>query len=149
ELAPWPGFAGARPRVVLVYDEDYVALRDGAFKKIKPATGRTTSWRFLYPLLGFFPAAFKEDVLEPHGINPLRVSLITCLTAYVFFLAELISLFFFGSGVGQRFIGPLIWLDYLAVVTLPFDAAVRLYQVLNRERYPDGFFEWLPKFLRR
>lgn len=149
ELAPWPSFAGGRPRVIIVYDEDYVALRDGAFKRIRPATGRTTSWRFLYPLLGFFPAAFKEDVLEPHGINPLRVSLITCLTAYVLFLAELISLFFFGSGLGQRFIGPLIWLDYLAVVTLPFDAAVRLYQVLNRERYPDGFFEWLPKFLRQ
>jgi len=149
ELSPWPNFGGIRPKFVIVYDEDYVALRDGAFKKIKPADGHKTNWRFLYPLLGFFPASFKEDVLEPHGINPLRVSLITCLTAYVFFLAELISLFFFGSGLGQRFLGPLIWLDYLAVVTLPFDAAVRLYQVLNRERYPDGFFEWLPKFLLR
>ncbi|MBI5800494.1 MAG: hypothetical protein HZA92_07175 [Verrucomicrobia bacterium] len=148
ELAPWPAFASARPKVVIVYDEDYVALRDGAFKKIKPTGGQQTVWRFAYPLLGFFPASFKESVLEPHGINPLRVSLITCLCAYVFFVAELICLFF-SFGIFQKFFGPLIWLDYLAVVALPFDSAVRFYQILNRERYPDGFFEWLPKFLRR
>ena len=149
ELAPWPAFAGGRPRVVIVYDEDYVALRDGAFKKIRPVAGQATGWRFLYPLLGFFPASFKEEVLEPHGINPLRVSLITCMVAYVFFLTELISLFFFGHGILQKLVGWFIWMDYLAVMMLPFDSAVRLYQVLNRERYPDGFFEWLPKFLRR
>ena len=150
ELAPWPDFAGVRPRVVIVYDEDYVALRDGAFKKIKPTTGgHRTNWRYLYPLLGFFPASFKENVLEPHGINPLRVSLITCMGAYVFFLAELICLFFFSFGLFQKFISPLIWLDYLAVVLLPFDSAVRFYEILNRERYPSGFFEWLPKFLLR
>lgn len=149
ELAPWPAFASARPKVVIVYDEDYVALRDGAFKKIRPADGQRTGWRFLYPLLGFFPASFKEHVLEPHGINPLRVSLITCLFAYVFFVAEVVCLIFFTFGVFQKFVGPLIWLDYLAVVLLPFDSAVRFYQILNRERYPDGFFEWLPKFLQR
>ncbi len=149
ELAPWPDFAGVRPKVVIVYDEDYVALRDGAFKKIRPADGHKTGWRFLYPLLGFAPASFKEDVLEPHGINPLRVSLITCLGAYVFFMVELVSLFFFSHGIFQRLAGIFIWLDYLAVVLLPFDSAVRFYQILNRERYPDGFFEWLPKFLQR
>jgi hypothetical protein len=149
ELAPWPDFAGVRPKVVIVYDEDYVALRDGAFKKIKPADGHKTNWRFLYPLLGFAPASFKEEVLEPHGINPLRVSLITCMGAYVFFMVELVSLFFFSHGIFQRLAGPLIWLDYLCVVLLPFDSAVRFYQILNRERYPDGFFEWLPKFLLR
>lgn len=149
ELAPWPNFGGIRPKFTIVYDEDYVALRDGAFKKIRPTAGHQTNWRFLYPLLGFFPASFKEDVLEPHGINPLRISLITCISAYVFFLAELISLFFFSYGICQRIIGPLIWLDYLAVILLPFDSAVRFYQVINRERYPDGFFEWLPKFLPR
>lgn len=93
--------------------------------------------------------SFKEDVLEPYGINPLRVSLISCICAYVFFLGELISLFFFSYGICQRIIGPLIWVDYLAVILLPFDSAVRFYQVINRERYPDGFFEWLVKFLRR
>lgn len=149
ELAPWPDFAGVRPKVVIVYDEDYVALRDGAFKKIRPADGHKTNWRFLYPLLGFAPASFKEEVLEPHGINPLRVSLITCMGAYVFFMAELICLFFFSFGIFQKFFTPLIWLDYLCVVLLPFDSAVRFYQILNRERYPDGFFEWLPKFLQR
>ena len=147
ELAPWPNFGGIRPKFTIVYDEDYVALRDGAFKKIKPATGHKTHWRLLYPLLGFFPASFKEEVLEPHGINPLRISLITCICAYVFFLAELISLFFFSYGICQRILGPLIWVDFLAVILLPFDSAVRFYQVINRERYPDGFFEWLPKFL--
>ena len=149
ELSPWPNFGGIRPKVIIVYDEDYVALRDGAFKKIKPVDGQKTNWRLLYPLLGFFPASFKEDVLEPHGINPLRVSLITCLSAYLFFVAELVCLFFLSYGIFQRLISPLIWLDYFAVVSLPFDAAVRLYQVLNRERYPDGFYEWLPKFLAR
>lgn len=149
ELAPWPAFASARPKVVIVYDEDYVALRDGAFKKIKPTSGQRTFWRFLYPLLGFFPASFKENVLEPHGINSLRVSLITCLCAYLFFVAELVCLFFFTYGIFQKFIPSLIWLDYLAVMTLPFDSAVRFYQILHRERYPDGFFEWLPKFLQR
>ena len=126
-----------------------MALRDEAFKKIKPVDGQKTNWRLLYPLLGFLPASFKEDVLEPHGINPLRVSLITCLSAYLFFVAELVCLFFLSYGIFKRLISPLIWLDYFAVVSLPFDAAVRLYQVLNRERYPDGFYEWLPKFLAR
>ena len=149
ELAPWPNFGGIRPRVVIVYDEDYVALRDGAFKKIKPVDGHKTSWRFLYPLLGFFPARFKEEVLEPHGINPLRVSLITSVCAYACFIAELVGLFFFGGGLCQRFAGSLIWLDYLAITALPADAAVRFYQVFTSVRYPDGFFEWLPKLLLR
>ena len=147
ELAPWPDFGGIRPKNVIVYDEDYVALRDEAFKKIKPVSGHKTAWRLVYPLLGFFPARFKEDVLEPNGINPLRVSLITCCCAYLFFIGELVSLFFLGHGIGQRVAAPLVWGDYLAVLLLPFDSGVRFYQIVNSVRYPDGFFEWLPKFL--
>ena len=149
ELAPWPNFGGLRPKVVIVYDEDYVALRDGAFKKIKPVDGEQTNWRFLYPLLGFFPASFKEEVLEPHGINPLRVSLITSVLSYVFFMAELIGLFFFSGGLFQQIAGTLVWMDYLVITLLPCDSAVRFYQVFTSVRYPDGFFEWLPKFLLR
>lgn len=149
ELAPWPDFAGIHPKVTIVYDEDYVALRDGAFKKIKPVTGHRTNWRYLYPLLGLFPSAFKENVLEPNGINPLRVSLISSLVAYVIFLAELGCLFFFQFGIFQRLVGPFIWLDYLAVLLLPFDSAVRIYQIFTGVRYPDGFYEWLPKLLWR
>lgn len=149
ELAPWPDFAGIRPPVTILYDEDYVALRDGAFKKIRPVTGHRTNWRFVYPLLGFFPAGFKEHVLEPNGINPLRVSLLSSLLAYVVFVAELVCLFFFHFGIFQRVTGELIWLDYLAVVLLPFDSAVRIYQIFTSVRYPDGFFEWLPKLLWR
>ncbi|NDA67775.1 MAG: hypothetical protein EBY09_14235, partial [Verrucomicrobia bacterium] len=145
----WPDFAGIRPPVTILYDEDYVALRDGAFKKIRPVTGHRTNWRFVYPLLGFFPAGFKEHVLEPNGINPLRVSLLSSLLAYVVFVAELACLFFFHFGIFQRVTGELIWLDYLAVVLLPFDSAVRIYQIFTSVRYPDGFFEWLPKLLWR
>ena len=147
ELAPWPDFGGIRPRSVIVYDEDYVALRDGAFKKIKPLSGHRTPWRYAYPLLGFFSARFKEEVLEPNGINPLRVSLITCSGAYLFFIGELISLFFLGHGLCQKVAGIFVWLDYLALLLLPFDSGVRFYQIVNGVRYPDGFFEWLPKFL--
>jgi hypothetical protein len=147
ELAPWPDFAGIRPKTVIEYDEDYVALRDGAFKKIHPVSGRKTGWRFLYPLLGFFPASFKEHVLEPHGINPLRVSLVTSLCAWLLFVGELLSLFFLQRGIFQHFADVFIWGDYLAVVVLPFDSAVRVYQTFTGERYPDGFYEWLPKIL--
>ena len=122
-----------------------VALRDGAFKKIHPVSGRKTGWRFFYPLLGFFPASFKEYVLEPHGINPLRVSLVTSLCAWLLFVGELLSLFFLQRGIFQHFADVFIWGDYLAVVVLPFDSAVRVYQTFTGERYPDGFYEWLPK----
>ena len=147
ELAPWPDFAGIRPKTVIEYDEDYVALRDGAFKKIHPVSGRKTGWRFFYPLLVFFPASFKEHVLEPHGINPLRVSLVTSLCAWLLFVGELLSLFFLQRGIFQHFADVFIWGDYLAVVVLPFDSAVRVYQTFTGERYPDGFYEWLPKIL--
>ena len=80
-------------------------------------------------------------------ISTLHVSLLSTVFRKEFFV--FICLFFFSFGIFQKFIGALIWLDYLAVVLLPFDSAVRFYQVLDRERYPDGFFEWLPKFLRR
>ncbi len=149
ELTPWPNYGGFRPKVVIVYDEDYVALRDGAFKKIKAADGQLTNWRFVYPLLGFFSARFKREVLEPHGINPLRVSLITSICAYLFFVAELIEFFFSSGGLCQRVVGGFFWLDYLAITVLPADAAVRFYQIFTGERYPDGFFEWLPKLLLR
>lgn len=149
ELAPWPDYGGFCPKVVIVYDENYVALRDGAFKKIKPVDGHVTNWRFLYPLLGFFPARFKREVIEPHGINPLRVSLLTSVCAYLFFVAELVGFFFFRGGLWQWIAGGLFWQDYLAITVLPADAAVRFYQIFTGERYPDGFFEWLPKFLLR
>lgn len=149
ELAPWPDFGGIRPKFVIAYDEDYVALRDGAFKKIRPVHGRKTNWRLLYPLLGYFPSAFKEEVLEPHGINPRRVSLITSCLSYLFFLSELVGLFFFSGGLFQQVSSSLIWLDYFSITLLPCDSAVRFYQIFMAERYPDGFFEWLPKFLTR
>jgi hypothetical protein len=148
ELAEWPDYLQAEPNYVIDYDENYVNQRDGRFKKVKSKTGKTSRLTFLYPFLGFAWSGFKKKFLEPHGFNPLRISLFSCVLAYVIFMAELISFFFFASGVLQWSIGNgMLWLDYTCLLVLPVDAAVRFFQIVNgTDRYPDGFLEWIPNF---
>lgn len=150
ELAEWPAFLESDPKNVIHYNEDYVEQRDGRYKRFKSKTGRTSRLTFLYPILGFAWAGMKKKLLEPHGFNPVRISLFSCVLAYGIFMAELISFFFFASGVLQWSSGNhMLWLDYTFLLVLPVDAAVRFFQIVNgTARYPDGFLEWIPNFFR-
>ena len=151
ELLEWPAYIENEPKHVIDYNEDYVEQRDGRFKKVKSKTGHTSRLTFLYPFLGFVWSGTKKRFLEPHGFNPVRISLFSCIFAYAIFMAELISFFFFASGVLQWSSGNhLLWLDYTFLLVLPVDAAVRFFQIVNgTARYPDGFLEWIPNFFRQ
>jgi hypothetical protein len=150
ELGPWPDYLEEEPKHTLTYDEEYVNRRDTRFKKVRSVTGRQSRLTFLYPILGFCWSGFKERFLEPHGFNPLRISLFSCILAYVIFMGELISFFFLASGLLERFFGSGIqWLDYLFLLVLPIDSAVRFFQIVNgTARYPVGFLEWIVNFIR-
>ncbi len=150
ELAPWPNYQEDPPQT-FEYDENYVAQRDGRFKKVRPVTGKSSRYTVLYPVLGFFWSGFKKNMLEPKGFNPLRISLASCVFAYAVFVGELFSFFFSASGMWQRLFGSgFLWLDYLCLVLFPFDAAIRFFQIVNgSSRYPDGFLEWAVKFIFR
>lgn len=150
ELAAWPEFLREEPKHTIVYDEDYVQMRDGRFKKVKSVSGKPSRLLFLYPFLGYAWSGMKKNFLEPHGFNPLRISLFSCVLSYSIFLAELISFFWFSSGVLQWAIGnSYLWLDYTFLLILPVDAAVRFFQIVNgTARYPDGFLEWIVSFFR-
>lgn len=151
ELAQWPDYLKEDPKYVFTYDEDYVRQRDGRFKRVKSQSGKISRLTFLYPFLGFLWSGIKENYLEPHGFNPLRITLCSCLLAYAIFMAELIGFFFFATGVLQWWIGNnMLGLDYAFVLVLPVDAAVRFFQIVNgMDRYPAGFLEWTLPFLRR
>lgn len=151
ELADWPEYLQEEPKYVIEYNEEYVYQRDGRFKKVSSRTGKTSRLTFLYPILGFAWSGVKKNFLEAHGFNPLRISLFSCFLAYGVFMAELISFFFFASGVLQWSIGNhMLWLDYCCLLILPVDAAVRFFQIVNgTARYPDGFLEWIFSFLRQ
>lgn len=146
ELAPWPEYQ-EDPKHVIDYNEDYVAERDGRFKKVRPVTNTSTGLWLLSPLLGFFWSGAKRRILEPMGFNPLRISLASCLLAYAIFLGELFTFFFLAHGLLQRLLGLGVWLDYLCLLIFPLDAAVRFFQITNAStRYPDGLLEWAVKF---
>ena len=149
ELAPWPVRLRASQRQTIVYDEGYVTNRDGRFKKVKSQTGRRSRMTFLYPFLGFAWSGTKRDFLEPHGFNAVRISLMSCILAYAIFLTELVSFFFFSTGMLQWMIGSaLLVVDYCCLLVLPVDAAIRFFQIVNgTSRYPDGFLEWVLNFV--
>lgn len=150
ELGPWPDYLEEEPKHSVTYDEDYVNRRDTRFKRVSSVTGRQSRLTFLYPLLGFCWSGFKERFLEPHGFNPLRISLFSCILAYIIFMGELSCFFFLGSGLLQRLFGPGIqWLDYIFLLVFPIDSAVRFFQIVNgTTRYPVGFLEWILNFIK-
>jgi len=151
ELTPWPAQLRATPSQTIVYDEGYITNRDGRFKKVQSRSGRRSRMVFLYPFLGFAWSGMKKDVLEPHGFNAVRISLMSCIMAYTVFLMELISFFMFASGMLQWMIGnAFLAVDYAFLLILPVDAAIRFFQIVNgTSRYPDGFLEWIISFARQ
>jgi hypothetical protein len=150
ELAPWPANLFDESKQAIQYDEAYVARREGGEKAEEiDELGRCVLLP-LYPFLGFLWSGFKDRKLERFGFNPVSLTGASLYLALVVFLGETIFFPFLGRGFLEVTFGsPTPLIDYFLFVVLPLDTVARYSQVLRGVEAPDGFLEWLIRWLRR
>jgi hypothetical protein len=145
ELVPWHSALGQESTCPIQYDEDYVAERDRHSRHSRRQGHLHSALFGVYPFLGYGWSGFKERVLGPIGFDPASITEASVMLAIGFWLLE-------GAFIGAFHMGflgivfsswPLNFLDYLLVVLLPLDCAVRYGQIISGDSVPGGFLEWL------
>ena len=145
ELAPWHPELGQESSCPIHYDEDYVADRDLHSRSSRRQDHLRAALFGVYPFLGYGWSGFKERVLGPIGFEPGSITEASVMITVGFWLLE-------GTFVGAFHVGflailfscwPLTWLDYVLVVLLPLDSAIRFGQIIRGDSAPDGFLEWV------
>ncbi len=150
ELAPWPADLFEESKLAIQYDEAYVARRDeGEHTDRIDEFGRAFLLP-LYPFLGFLWSRFKDRKLERFGFNPASITGASLYLSLVIILGEVIFFSFLGQGFFQIILGlPTPLADCVLFAALPIDSVIRCGQVLQGVEAPDGFLEWLAKWIKR
>jgi hypothetical protein len=150
ELAPWPVDLFEESKLAIQYDEAYVTRRDAVEKAEEINELGRVFLLPLYPLLGFLWSRFKDQKLERFGFNPVSLTGASLYLAFGLFLGQGVLVFYLHSGIVDLFLGSgTTWLDYALLLLLPVDVVARYHQVLRGDPFPDGFFEWFFRWMRR
>ena len=151
ELAPWPEDRHDESRQSFIYDEAFVAERDRHFVEERKRDLLWYSLLPLYPLFGLCWSGFKARVLWPLGFNPKSVTSASTMLMFGLTLGDGIMVGYFASGLMSMVI-PSAALAQLAdtalFVLLFLDCAIRYDQVIRDDEVPDGFLEWLFRWVK-
>jgi hypothetical protein len=138
-LAPWQPDAQHIIGPEIEYGHAYVAKRDLAIDTRRRRNRFVLFVRMATPLAGFLPARTKERLEAHYGLDPVAA------TFQSVFLEFLITLAATAVAAIAIFVGwwvPLALLLATAVV-VGVDGAVRWGRILQEQRPPPGFYEWL------
>jgi hypothetical protein len=154
ELVPWQPGEQDIPGLEIEYTPDYVALRDYTAATGRRRSNVTAGLRIVSPLIGFLSARTKARLEAVYGLDPVAatfqsVFLQFLITIGCFVLATIGMMAMAGAAVYRLSGGPGIPAVLLVAigVAVGIDGAVRYGRILNEERPPPGFYEWL--FRRR
>ena len=146
-LEPWPADRGDRPSRTILYEEEYVHLRD---RNRWRAWIALCSWPALVcanPLLGCLWLPTKRSLQRRLGLDPKFATLQALLCQYV--LVLLLVLAMFAAMWGYVILPGLSWAEVLIVAGVLLLDAVMRYDHL--QKYPEEFLgvgEWLGRFRR-
>jgi hypothetical protein len=147
ELEPWYSELGAESSLKVVYDEEYVTERDADARASQRREHLHAALFVIYPFLGFCWSGFKERVLGPIGFDPVDTTEASIMIGLGLFLAEGVFAFYFRAGfLGVMFSQHILfWLDWVLLVLLPLDCAIRYGHIIRGDSCPAGFLEWMFK----
>lgn len=145
ELWLWPNDLHHGSTQSVVYDRAYVAERD----QLAVVTRRRSIAYYMllpfYPFLGLLWSRCKNNVLVPAGFEVKSITSASIALTFYSFFALGVFIGWLQGGVLAWFASPeLQWLDWLIVLALGADSAMRFGQSLkcDVECYW-GFCEWL------
>jgi hypothetical protein len=136
-LTPWPPDLSDLPGGELIYDEQFVHLRDDAADQEKQAEIGNLLLLPVQPLIGFLPFSVKER-LEEYGIDPQRV---TYYSLWVEFLLIFVHLCL--TVIANFTTVFNIYYLIAAIIVLSLDGVVRYAAAQKEDERPYGFYEWI------
>jgi hypothetical protein len=136
-LTPWDLSDHDVVSTTIEYGPDYVAVRDHAAKKVEHTRRSSALMRVVAPFTGFLSARTKERLEDKYDIDPIVSSKQSVLIEVMLGFSSLAAMqIFMMTGL------PYLPFGIVALALAP-DAAVRWSRVLEEQRPPPGFYEWV------
>ena len=151
-LEPWPERSADVPGARLVYDREYVQMRDREVGLARAGVALTPLLVFLTPLVGFLPSALKRRIHTTTGIHPVTS---TRRSVYLQGMMVLLLGTYLGITGFAGVIGPGVAsftaqvIRYAIQIALTLDLVFRVGCLLRGTLDQDGAYEWLFRPLAR
>ncbi|EEF58404.1 hypothetical protein [Pedosphaera parvula] len=148
-LAPWSENEAEQSQDFIVYDEDYVAHREGGSRSHRRNDRLYHALIWFYPFIGFFWSSTKERFFMPVGFEAKEATGVSIMLEFCLAMVQAILIFFLGSGIfnlcfGREIWGlKVFWLDFAVFLILPVDCLVRYGRLLKGDEVQIGFLEWV------